>query len=247
LLASEIVDANPDVIVAVTSPSILAAKKATQSIPIVMAIAADPLGSGFVKSLARPEANITGPSLMLTELTPKRVQLLKELIPELSHLGILWNQNTTTSVAQAKLAEQAASPLGVSVRLLGVKTFTDLTAAFDKAIEDRLNAILVAVDPFLFDRRAEIIALSQAKRIPTFHTFPEEALDGAVAAYGASLAHEYRRSALYVDKILKGAAPADLPVDQAARFEFVLNIRTAKVIGLSIPDSIILRADKVIE
>src|SRR5262249_25052034 len=149
--------------------------------------------------------------------------------------------------AQAKLAEQATDSLGISLRSFPMRTFTEVAAAFDKGFQERLNAILVTGDALLYDRRLDIIALSRAKRIATFHIFPEEAVDGAVAAYGASLAREYRRSAFYVDKILRGAAPGELPVDQSTSFEFALNMRTAKAIGLKIPESIILRSDKVIE
>jgi putative tryptophan/tyrosine transport system substrate-binding protein len=246
-LASEIVATHPDVIVAVTSPATAAAKMATRDIPIVMAIISDPLGSGFVKSLARPEANITGPSLMSTELTGKRVELIKETLPDLSILGLLWNEKSAQNVLIAKLAEQAASSIGVVLHSLPLRAAVDLDAALDKAFEEHLRAILVANDAVTFDHRAKIIAFSLAKRIPTFHTFPEEALDGALVAYGPKLSNEYGRAALYVAKILSGAGPADLPVDQATHFEFVLNMKTAKAIGVTIPTSILLRANEVIE
>jgi putative ABC transport system substrate-binding protein len=246
-LASEIVATHPDVIVAVTSPATAAAKMATKDIPIVMAIISDPLGSGFVKSLARPEGNITGPSLMSNELTGKRVELIKETIPDLSILGLLWNETSAQNALIAKLGEQAASSIGIMLRSLPVRAAVDLEAALDKAFEEHLSAILIANDALTFDRRADIIAFSLAKRIPTFHTFPEEAFDGALAAYGPKLNDEYRRAALYVAKILAGAAPGDLPVDQATRLEFVLNMKTANAIGVTIPTSILLRANEVIE
>jgi putative ABC transport system substrate-binding protein len=246
-LAPEIVDKHPDVIVAVTTPATAAARKATQTIPIVMAIISDPLGSGFTKSLARPELNITGPSLMSNELTGKRVQLLKEMLPELSILGLLWNEKSAQSASIVTLAEQSGSSLCILLRSLPVRTPADIKGALDKAFEEHLRAILVANDPLTFDRRGDIVAFSLAKRTPTLHTFPEEAFDGALAAYGPKLGDEYRRAALYVAKILAGATPADLPVDQHTHFEFVLNMKTAKAIGLTIPDSILVRADQLIE
>jgi putative ABC transport system substrate-binding protein len=246
-LASEIVDTHPDVIVAVTPPAIAAAKMATQTIPIVMAISPDPVGLGFVKSLAQPGGNITGSCSLQTELTAKRVQLIKEIIPELSILGILWHEQEATHPPQVRLAEQAASSLSISLRSFPVRTPEDLKPTLNKVFEEHVGALLVPGSPLFFDRRADVVAFSLANRVLTFHTLPEEAVDGAVAAYGAELADEYRRAAPYVGKILAGAAPADLPVEQPTRFQFVLNMKTARAIGLTIPDATLLRADRVIE
>ena len=246
-LAFEIVATHPDVIVAVTSPATAAAKAATQDIPIVMTIVGDPLGSGFVKSLARPEGNVTGPSLMSNELTGKRVQFIKETLPNISILGLLWNATNAQNALMAKLAEEAASSIGVPLRSLSIQQPEDLQAALGSAFEERLSAVLVANDAITVDHRADIVAFSLAKQIPTFHTFPEEALDGALAAYGPRLSNEYRRAAFYVDKILAGASPANLPVEQPTHFEFVLNMKTARTIGVTIPASILLAADQVIE
>jgi putative ABC transport system substrate-binding protein len=239
-LAFEIVAAHPDVIVAVTTPATVAAKAATQDIPIVMTIVADPLGSGLVKSLARPERNVTGPSLMSNELTGKRVQFIKETLPNISILGLLWNATNAQNELMVKLAEEAASSIGLSLRSLSIHKPEDLQAALSSALEERLSAILVANDSVTFDHRADIIAFSLAKQIPTFHTFPEEVLDGALAAYGPRLSNEYRRAAFYVDKILAGTSPANLPVEQPTHFEFVLNMKTARSIGVTIPASILL-------
>jgi putative ABC transport system substrate-binding protein len=145
------------------------------------------------------------------------------------------------------LAERAAQSLGIQVRSFPVRASEELKPVLNKAFEEHVSALLAEGDALIFDRRADVIAFSLANRIPTFHNWPEEAIDGAVAAYGSELADEYRRAAFYVGKILAGAAPADLPVDQAAHFQFVLNMKTAKAIGLKVPDSILLRADKVIE
>jgi putative tryptophan/tyrosine transport system substrate-binding protein len=246
-LASEMVDTHPDVIVAVTSPATEAARVATQTIPIVMAIVPDPVGLGFVESLARPGTNITGSSSLAIETIPKRVQLIKEILPELSILGMLWNAKAASNRSMFQSAEQAARSLGVPLRSFPVQGPEDLQPILNKVFEEHVSALLVAGDLLLFDRRADVIAFSLASRIPTFHTWPEEAVDGAVAAYGAEIADQYRQAAVYVAKILAGAAPADLPVDQAVRFQFVLNMKTANAIGLKIPDVILLRADKVID
>jgi putative tryptophan/tyrosine transport system substrate-binding protein len=246
-LASEIVETHPDVIVAVTPPAVTAAKMATQTIPIVMAIVSDPIGLGFVESFARPGANITGPSNLATEIAAKRVQLIKELIPEVSVLGILWNEKSASNVARIQLAEQAAKSLSIPLRSFPASAPEDLKPMLNKVVEEHIDALLVEGDALFFDRRADIIAFSLANRIPTFHNWPEEASDGAVAAYGPELADQYRQAAVYVARILAGAAPADLPVDQATRFQFVLNLKTAKAIGLKIPASILVRADKITE
>jgi putative ABC transport system substrate-binding protein len=246
-LASEIVDTHPDVIVAVTPPAVAATKMATQTIPIVMAIVSDPVGSGFVKSLGRPETNITGPSSQNEDIAVKRVQLIKEMLPELLILGILWNETNAGNVVRLRLAEQAARSLGISIRSFPVRAAEDVKPALHKALEEHVSALLEEGDALIFDRRTDVIAFSLANRIPTFHTWPDEAGEGGVAAYGAELADEYRRAAVYVGKILAGAAPADLPVEQPTHFQFVLNMKTAKAIGLKIPDSILLRADKVVE
>jgi ABC-type uncharacterized transport system substrate-binding protein len=246
-LAAEIVDTYPDVIVAVTTPAAAAAKMATHTIPIVMAIVPDPVGAGFVKSLARPGTNITGSSNLQVDLAPKRVQLIKEILSEVPILGMLWNEQNPSNVSQVPLVEQAARTLGVAVRPFPVRSPEDLKPTFDKAFQQHVASLYVAGDAMIFDHRADVVALSIASRIPTFHTWPEEAFDGAVGAYGAELTDQYRQAAVYVDKILAGAVPADLPVDQATRFEFVINMKTARAIGLKVPESVLLRADKVIE
>ncbi len=246
-LASEIVATNPDVLVAVTSPAVAAAKRATKTIPIVMAVVADPLGLGLVESLARPGANVTGRSLNNNELARKRIQLLKEMLPDLSVAGILWNETNPQNAALVRLTEQAARSLGIPLSSLPIRTPADLKPALESALEQHLSAVLVVGDAVTFDRRGDVIAFSIAHRIPTLHVFPEEAVDGALAAYGSSLRDDYRRAAYYVDKILKGAAPADLPVEEPTKFEFVLKMSTARKLGLAIPPSIVLRADDVIE
>jgi putative tryptophan/tyrosine transport system substrate-binding protein len=245
-LASELVDTRPDVIVAVTTPAVAAVQRSTHTVPIVMAVVLDPVGSGFAKSLAYPGSNITGPSGYLGDLTGKRIQLFKELLPELSILGILWNKGNYISTRVVQSAVEVASPLGISLKSLPIQAPAELASLLDRASKENLNGLFVAGDPLLFDRRADIIAFSIANRIPTFHTWPDEAVDGAFAAYGYRLSDDYRRAAYYVDKILKGAAPSELPIDQPTRFELVLNIKTAKSIGVAIPLSVLSTADELI-
>jgi putative tryptophan/tyrosine transport system substrate-binding protein len=247
-LAYELVSMRPDVLVAVTTPAVAAAKNATQSIPIVMAIVADPLGYGFVKNLARPEANITGPSYTISpEIVAKRMQLLKEMLPEHSIIGVLWNAKNRSTADLVPLAERAGTSQGTPTHSLSIEGPADLKAGLERALAAHVNAILIMADPITFDHRREIIDFSLANRIPTFHAFPDETTDGALAAYGASLSEEYRRAANYVGKILKGAAPADLPVDQATHFKFAINLKTAKALGLTMPPPLLARADEVIE
>jgi putative tryptophan/tyrosine transport system substrate-binding protein len=238
-LAAELVSTHPDVLVAVTTPGVAAAKSATQSIPIVMAIVANPSENGFVKNLARPEANITGPSYTLSpEIVSKRMQLLSELLPQHSMVGILWNAKNPTAAPLVSIAEQAGRSLGTQTLSLPVEGPTDLKAGLARALAAHINAILVMADPMTFDHRHEIIDFSLANKIPTFHVYPEESADGAFAAYGASLTEEYGRAATYVAKILTGATPADLPVDQANYSKFVVNLKTAKALDLTIPPSV---------
>jgi putative ABC transport system substrate-binding protein len=246
-LALQLVGTKPDVIVAITTQAVAAAQQATQTIPIVMAIVTDPVGSGFAKSLAHPGTNITGPSGYLGDLTGKRLQMFKELVPELNALGILWNERNTVNSRSVKLAEGAARLLGISLKSLPLQTSAELTTQLDNASKEYLNGLFVLGDPLLFDQRANIIAFSVANRIPTFHTWPEEAVDGGFVAYGYRLGDEYRRAASYVDKILKGAAPSELPIEQPTKFQFVINMKTARSIGIAVPPAILSSADEVIE
>ena len=246
-LASELVDTHPDVIVAVTNAAVAAAKHATQRIPIVMAIVRDPLIYGFVKSLARPEANITGTSNTIsTEVVGKRVQLLQEMLSGRPVIGIIWNSKYE-GTAEVAFAEQVASSFGNPTISLPFQGPGELKGVLEKSLTEHVGALLVMPDPVEFDHRREIIDFLVAKRIPALHPWPEEAEDGALAAYGARLSDEYRRPAYYVDKILKGVAPADLPIQQPTKFELVVNLKTAKELDLTIPSSVLIGADKVIE
>jgi putative ABC transport system substrate-binding protein len=248
-LASELVDTHPDVIVAVTNPSVAAAKNATQNIPIVMTIVRDPLEHGFVKSLARPDANLTGASITVSpEIISKRIQLLNELVSGLPLIGLVWNSENVISASElVALAERVARSTGNQTIKSPYEGPGGIKTMLEKAIEDHVGALLIMPDPVEFDYRREIIDFTVSNRIPTLHAFPEEAEDGALAAYGSRLSDDYRRPAYYVDKILKGVAPADLPIEQPTKFEFVLNLKAAKALGLSISNQTQLLADKVVE
>jgi putative ABC transport system substrate-binding protein len=247
LLAEELVGLKPDAIVAVTTPAVRAAKKATQTIPIVMIVVHDPVRLGLVESLARPEANVTGPSLNSVDPAGKRLQLLKEILPNLSRIAMFWNARNPQNIPATQATEQAAKSLGLSVDPFGFDGRDNLLDTLTKAVSNRVGALVVVSDAVTFDHRAQIIRFSTERRLPSVHVFPEEAQEGGLFAYGASLREEYRRAASYVDKILKGAKPTNLPVEQTTKFDFVINLKTAKALGLTIPPSLLLRADQLIE
>ena len=245
-LAKELVSLNLDVLVAVSPPAIAAAQAATRTIPIVMAIVGDLSRYGFVKNLARPEANITGPTLFFRQLSDKRLQLLKEMLPNVSRIGVLWNAKNEYGT-DVKQVEEAGKKLGIELKLLPFQGPSDLEMTLAGAVRERCAALLVLTDAVTFDHRAEILSFAAQKRLPTFHQFSEEAYEGGLAAYSVNLREEYRRAAPYVAKILKGAKPGELPVEQPTKFELVVNAKTAKALGIRIPQSILLRADKIIE
>jgi|SRR5437867_4962784 len=246
-LAAELVSLKVDVIVAGGTPAPLAAKHATRTIPIVMAAAGDPVGSGLVASLARPGGNVTGLGALSPELGGKRLQLLKEVVPGVSRVAVLWNAANPYAVLVARETEAAARTLGVQAQSLEVRGPDDFENALPAAIRGGAGALIVVEDPLTFQYRMRIADFAARNRLPAIDGYREYAEAGALMAYGANLADLYRRAATYVDKILKGAKPADLPVEQPTKFELVINIKTAKALGLTIPPSLLLRADQVIE
>jgi putative ABC transport system substrate-binding protein len=246
-LAADLVRLNVDLILVETTPASLAAKQATTTIPIVMTIVADPLANGLVRSLARPGGNITGMSLQQTDLTAKRVQLLKEVVPTISRLGILWNPASPITRRQFAEAEAAARVLGLQLISLEVRTPDDFERVFRAATGAGVGALLVLDDFLLVIHHARITALAIKARLPALSTVTEFALAGGLMGYAVNLPDVYRRSMTYVDRILKGAKPADLPVQQPSKFELVINLKTAKALGLTIPPSVLARADEVIE
>jgi ABC-type uncharacterized transport system substrate-binding protein len=246
-LAAELVRLKVDVIVTGGSGATRLAKEATSTIPIVMSQDNDPVGNGFVASLARPGGNITGLSIVSSEINGKRLELLKEIVPKLSRVAVFGSSSNPGNAQALKEVELAARALKVQVQYLDVLSPDDFETAFRTAKQGRADAILIMVsNPIAGTRRKEIAELAAKSRLPTIHNRLEEVEAGGLMTYGVSLSDLARRTATYVDKILKGAKPADLPVEQPTKFELVINLKTAKQIGLTIPQSVLYRADKVI-
>jgi putative ABC transport system substrate-binding protein len=241
-LINELIALKPDVIVAIATPAIAAAQRATSTIPIVMAPATDPVGSGFIKSLAHPGGNITGVANMFGDSIGKSVELLHAIQPGAKRIAVLMSTNPTHP-QQYKLVETAAKTFDLAVVPITAATPADLEQAFNKMGQEKCDAVFVLADP----TRPKIVSLAAERKLPTLYQFSVYADLGGLASYGASIAPLFQMAAVYVDKILKGVDPADFPVEQPVVFEFVLNLKTAAALGLRIPDSIVARADRVIE
>jgi ABC-type uncharacterized transport system substrate-binding protein len=246
-LVVELIRHNIDIIVAVDNPSIAAAQKATMTIPIIMVLATDPVGSAFVTSLARPGGNITGLTNQVTELQSKALQLLKEAIPGVSRVAVLWDPTEPGRRANAKEAEVAARSLGLDAELVGAASPAELDRVFMVMAQKRPDAVLVQPSQTNFLHRARIGELAVKHRLPMMGWTAETVEAGWLMSYGPDILSLYRRAAYYVDKVLKGAKPADLPVEQPTKFEFALNMRTAKALGVTIPPSLRLQANRVLE
>jgi putative ABC transport system substrate-binding protein len=247
-LAAELVRLKVDVIVAVGQGDIRAAKEATSTIPIVMVNGGDAVGSGLVASLARPSGNITGLATLRPELSGKRLELLKEVVPKLSRVDVLMSSGTGDYAQVLKELELAAGAFGVKLQTLNILSSKDFETAFQAAAKGQAEAVLVRVSgPTLSPHRTELAGLAVKSRLPVIYESAEEVEVGGLMSYGLSSTDRYRRAATYVDRILKGAKPADLPVEQPTKFELVINLKTAKQIGLTIPQSVLYRADKVIK
>ena len=246
-LAADLVGRKVDVIVASGgSPSALAAKSATSVIPIVFSVG-DPVELGLVASLARPGGNLTGVSLMTVELNPKRLELLSELVPQAKVIALLLNQNNRNTERNIKDVQEAARAKGVQLAILKAGTESEIDAAFGSLVQLRAGALVVATDPFLNSRRDQLVALASRHAVPAMYYWREFATAGGLISYGPSLTAGYRHAGVYAGKILNGAKPADLPVQQPTTFELVVNLNTAKALGLTVPPSILSRADEVIE
>jgi putative ABC transport system substrate-binding protein len=246
-LAAELVRLDVDVIAAFGTPAPLAAKRTTTTIPIVMTAAGDPLGSGLVTSLARPGGNVTGMSLMVPDLGGKRLELLKELLPRLARVAVLWNAANPYPARVFKEVQAAGRTLGIEVQSLEVRDPDDFDGAFETVQRQHPDALMTVEDPLTFNYRKRIADFALGRLLPTLHGFKEDVAAGALMSYGANLADLFRRAAGYVDLILKGAKPADLPVQQPTEFELVINLKTAKALGITIPPSLLARANEVIE
>jgi putative ABC transport system substrate-binding protein len=247
VLAAELVGLNVDVIVTSGPQATRPAKEATATIPIVMAFDSDPVGNGFVASLARPGGNITGLSALSPELSGKQLELLKEIIPKLSRVAVLGNSNEPANPKTLREIELAAKAFGVQLQSLDVLGAKDIETAFRAATKRGANALLALASPVLSDHRTQIVDLALKSRLPAIYPFPDYVEAGGLMSYSANIVDLYRRATTYVDKILKGAKPADLPVEQPMKFEFVINLKAAKQIGLTIPPNVLARADRVIK
>jgi putative tryptophan/tyrosine transport system substrate-binding protein len=246
-LAADLVGRRVDVIVASGgSPSALAAKSETSVIPIVFSVG-DPVELGLVAILARPGGNLTGVSLMTVELNPKRLELLSELVPQAKVIALLVNQDNRNTERNIKDVQEAARAKGVRLSILKAGSESEIDAAFGSLVQLRADALVVATDPFLNSRRDQLVALASRHAVPAIYYWREFATVGGLISYGPSLTAGYRHAGVYAGKILKGAAPADLPVQQPTTFELIVNLNTAKALGLTIPPSILARADEVIE
>jgi putative ABC transport system substrate-binding protein len=246
-LIAELMALNVDVIVTAGTPATLAAKKATTSIPIVMVAVGDPVGSGIVENLGRPGGNITGLTSIAPELEGKRLELLKEVFPRLSHVAVLWNPSNLYMIATEERVRAAAHVLGLNVLSLGVQSPDELEHAFAAIRKERPGAFNVLADRLFLHHRVRIMEFATRERLPGVHAYRELVEAGGLMSFGPSYAGMHRQAATYVDKILKGANPADLPIERPAKFELVVNLKTAQQLGITIPPSILLRADEVIE
>jgi len=246
-LAHELVQLKVDVILTGSTPATVAAKEATKTIPIIFGAASDPIGVGLVASLARPGGNITGMSLLAPELWPKRLELLKETVPKLARVAMLWNRSNPGMAARAKETQDAAQQMGVAVQDRGAKDSQELENIFNVITKDRPDGLLTMLDPFTTFHLKHIVEFAGSHQLPGTYEERRFVQAGGLMSYGPNVANLYRRAATYIDKILKGSKPADLPVEQPMKFELFINLHTAKALGLRIPDSVLFRADDVIK
>src|SRR5918999_4622009 len=245
-LATALARLNVNIIVTAGNEAVQAAKNATQSIPIVMAFSGDPVGAGFVASLARPGGNITGLSRINIELTAKRLELLNETVPSATRIAVLFNPEGRVPMLALKEAQAAAQRLGLHIQALEMKAPQDIETAFRSAARDRAAAVMTLPGGFTGFHRTRIVNLAAKSRLPGVYNNSRFVEDGGLMSYASDQREEFRRAALYVDRILKGAKPADLPVEQPTKFDLLINLKAAKQIGVKIPANVLARADRVI-
>jgi putative ABC transport system substrate-binding protein len=247
-LAAELVSRKVDLIVSTgAAPTALAAKSATSTIPIVFRIGADAVELGLVASFARPGGNLTGVSLLTDELTPKRLELLSELVPQAGVIALLVNPNNRSAERIIRDGPEAARAKGVQFPILKATTESEIDTAFASLVQLQAGALVVGADPFLSSRREQLVALASRHAVPAIYAWREFAAAGGLISYGSSLTAAFRLVGIYAGKILKGAKPADLPVSQPTTFELIINLKTAQALGLTVPQSILARADEIIE
>ena len=245
-IATELVGLKVDIIVTWGSEAVVAAKQATSVIPIVFAASGDPIGTGLVVSLARPGGNVTGLSNQETDIAAKRLELLREVVPGLRRLAIMFNVDAPVSVLDMREVQAAADTLGLDVALSEIRQTKDIASAFDR-LKGRADALYVCTEPLVFTNRVRINILAAAARLPTMHGRREYIEAGGLISYGTNFPDLFRRAGDYVDKILRGASPGDLPVEQPTKFDLVISLITAQALGLDVPPQLLARADEVIE
>jgi putative tryptophan/tyrosine transport system substrate-binding protein len=246
-LVAELLASNVDVLVTAGTPASLAIKKATTSVPVVMIAAGDPIGTGLVPSLAEPGGNLTGLSSIAPDLEGKRLELLREILPKLSHVGMFINSGNPFHTASLQKARTAAETVRIMLQVLDVRTSEDLDGAFAAIIKERPEALLILADRVFLHNRARIMDFATQQRLPNVNAYHELVEAGGLMSFGPSYEEMHRRAAAYVDKILKGAKPADLPIEQPTKFTLVVNLKSAKAIGVNMPPALLARADEVIE
>jgi putative ABC transport system substrate-binding protein len=246
-MAAELVALKVDLIIVWTTPAALAAKAATSTIPILILAAHDPVGAGLAASLARPGGNVTGLATLFPELSAKRLELLKELLPRASHIAILWNAGNPANLLALKQTDEAARHLGIVLQRHEVRVPEDFEARFTAISQQRPDALLVLGDSLTFQRRDDIARFALQARLPSSFESRESAVAGGLMAYGPSYPDMFRRAGFYIDRLLKGVKPADLPFEQPTKFQFVINMKTARSLRLTVPQSLLLQADEVIE
>jgi putative ABC transport system substrate-binding protein len=245
--AAELVRLKVDVLVTDGLPAARAAKQATRTIPVVMGAVGDPVRGGVVNSLARPGANITGLTLVTAEMNIKRIEFLKAAVPGSTRVAVLLNPDNPSSDLATRETEAAARSLGLTLHVVQARDPANLDRAFSEILKGQARTVVVLPDPMLFAQRTRIVALAAKSQLPAVGEAREFAAAGGLMAYGPRITENFRRAAVYVDKILRGAKPGDLPVEQPTTFELVINLNTAKALGLTIPQSLLLRADEVIQ
>ena len=245
-IAAEFVRLKVDVIVTNSAAPVVAAKQATSVIPIVIASAADPVGTGLVASLARPGGNVTGLSVQMTDLAGKRLELLREVVPGLRRLAIMVNPGASAAILEINEAQAAAKMLGLDIAAFEIRRAEDIAPAFE-ALKGRAEALYVVADPLITSNRLRINILALGARLPTMHSFREHVEAGGLMSYGPNFPDLFRRAVDFVHKILHGAKPGDIPVEQPTKFDFIINLTTAKALGIDLPPALLARADEVIE
>jgi putative tryptophan/tyrosine transport system substrate-binding protein len=246
-LVAELLAVPVDVIVTAGTPATLAVKKATSTVPLVMIAVGDPVGTGIVPSLARPGGNITGLSSIAPDLEGKRLELLREVVPGLSHVALLWNPLNLFHAGSLQQARTAAQALGIKLQTLAVRVPEELDGTFAAIVKERPDALLLLADRVFLHNRVRLMEFATKRRIPNVNAYRELVEAGGLMSYGPSYEDMHRRAAIYVDKILKGANPGDLPVEQPTKFTLMINLKSAKALGLELPPTLVARADEVIE